>query len=219
MAGETTGETIGFPSFGGTTVDSTVNVAGVRRRERILFVILVAVAHTITYLVVGALAFAFLTHGLYEGADPLFGSFLRTPGEADLWQHVTTWFLPAQLCRGALLGLALSPFLDALRGWSAWHRALAVASIYLVFGFWAAAVAAPGNIEGLVYLRPEFSLDVVLRVQPEIIVQGAVMSASRRARNRAPRTQREVMASAGREPAAFSISGALRLSWTCCSCA
>jgi hypothetical protein len=153
------------------------NAEGARRRERILFVVLVAVAHTITYLVVGALAFTFLTHGLYEGAEPLFGSYLRTPAETDLWQHVTTWFLPAQLCRGALLGLALSPFLDALRGWSAWHRALAVASIYLVFGFWAAAVAAPGNIEGLVYLRPEFSLDVVLRVQPEIIVQGAAMSA------------------------------------------
>lgn len=140
------------------------------------FVLLVAVAHAVTYLVIGALAFATLTHGLYEGARPLFGSYLRTPGETQLWQHVTTWFLPAQLLRGAVIGLALSPFLPLLRSWSVPRRTIAVAGIYLVIGFWAAAVAAPGNIEGLVYLRPEFTLDVVVLVQPEIIVQGAAMS-------------------------------------------
>jgi hypothetical protein len=137
---------------------------------------LVAIAHAITYFLVGAVAFATLTHGLYEGADPLFRSYLRTPGETQLWQHVTTWFLPAQLVRGALIGLTLSPFLPLLRRWSVWQRTVAVAGLYLVVGFWAAAVAAPGNIEGLVYLRPEFTLDVVLIVQPEILVQGVAMS-------------------------------------------
>jgi len=146
------------------------------RRGLVAFVLLVALAHAVTYFVVGALAFALLTHGLYEGADPLFGSYLRTPGETQLWQHVTTWFLPAQLLRGVLLGLALSPFLPLLGRWSAWQRTVAIAGLYLVFGFWAAALAAPGNIEGLVYLRPAFSLDVALLVQPEIIVQGAAMS-------------------------------------------
>jgi len=140
------------------------------------FVLLVAVAQAISYFVVGALAFATLTHGLYEGANPLFGSYLRTPGESELWQHVTTWFLPAQLVRGALIGLVLCPFLPLLRRWSVSKRMAAVAGLYLVIGFWAAAVAAPGNIEGLVYLRPEFSLDIVLLVQPEIVVQGAAMS-------------------------------------------
>jgi hypothetical protein len=56
------------------------------------------------------------------------------------------------------------------------RRAVAVAGVYLVIGFWAAAVAAPGNIEGLVYLRPEFSVDVALLVQPEIVIQGVAMS-------------------------------------------
>ena len=88
------------------------------------FVLLVVVAHTTTYFAVGALAFATLTHGLYEGADPLFGAYLRTPGETGLWQHVTTWFLPAQLLRGLLIGLALSPFLTTLRRWSIGRRTL-----------------------------------------------------------------------------------------------
>jgi len=140
------------------------------------FVLLVAVSHAITYLFIGAAAFATLTHGLYEGGDSLFGTYLRTPAESDLWRQVTTWFLPAQLLRGALIGLALAPFLPTLRGWAPWRRALALLGVYLVVGFWAAAVAAPGNIEGLVYLRPAFGTDVHLRVQPEIIIQGAAMS-------------------------------------------
>jgi hypothetical protein len=140
------------------------------------FILLVTVAHAISYFVVGAIAFATLTHGLYEGADPLFGSYLRTPAETELWQHVTTWFLPAQLLRGVLIGLVLSPFLVLLRGWSVWQRTVALTGLYLVIGFWAAALAAPGNIEGLVYLRPEFTFDVVLLVQPEIVGQGVAMS-------------------------------------------
>jgi hypothetical protein len=171
------GETKAFAKFGGVAAERGTDAAAIGLRDRVLFVGLVAVAHTFTYFVAGALAFTLLTHGLYEGADPLFGSYLRTPGEPGLWQHVTTWFLPAQVLRGALLGLALNPFLSVLLGWSAWRRALAIAGLYLVIGFWAAAVAAPGNIEGLVYLRPEFSPDVVLLVQPEIIVQGLAMSA------------------------------------------
>lgn len=119
-------------------------------RDLAWFVLLVAIAHAVTYFLVGALAFATLTHGLYEGADPLFGSYLRTPGEIQLWQHVTTWFLPAQLLRGVIIGLALSPFLPLLRRRSVRRRAVAIAGLYLVIGFWAAAVAAPGNIEGLV---------------------------------------------------------------------
>jgi hypothetical protein len=150
--------------------------AGVGVRGSVRFVLLVVVAHALTYFLAGALTFATLTHGLYEGTDPLFGSYLRTPGDVRLWQHVTTWFLPAQLLRGVLVGLALTPFLPLLRGWSLRRRAAAIAGLYLVIGFWAAAVAAPGNIEGLVYLRPEFTLDVVLLVQPEIVVQGVAMA-------------------------------------------
>jgi hypothetical protein len=159
------------------TIPGTSDRASGRIRNVARFALLVAVAHAITYLVVGAVAFATLTHGLYEGADPLFGSYLRTPAEIELWQHVTTWFLPAQLLRGALIGLALSPFAPTLLQRPVRQRAAAIAGLYLVIGFWAAAVAAPGNIEGLVYLRPSFGLDVVALVQPEIVVQGAAMAA------------------------------------------
>jgi hypothetical protein len=172
-----TGESEDFYALlAGKVFASPSSRASVGGRKLVWFVLLVATAHAITYFLVGALAYATLTHGLYEGADPLFGSYLRTPAEIRLWQHVTTWFLPAQVLRGVLIGLALSPFLSSLRRWSVRQRSVAVAGLYLVIGFWAAAVAAPGNIEGLVYLRPEFTLDVFLLVQPEIIAQGVAMS-------------------------------------------
>lgn len=159
-----------------TTSDRPMSSAAPGSRALLGFVLLVTAAHAATYFVAGALAFAMLTHGLYEGADPLFGSYVRTPGEPALWQHVTTWFLPAQLLRGLLIGIALIPFLPALRSLSVARRALAISGLYLVVGFWAAAVAAPGNIEGLVYLRPAFSLEVHLIVQPEIVIQGLMMA-------------------------------------------
>jgi hypothetical protein len=49
--------------------------------------------------------------------------------------------------------------------------------LYLVLGFWAAAVAAPGTIEGMVYMRPIFTPLVHLKVQPEIVLQGLAWGA------------------------------------------
>ena len=45
---------------------------------------------------------------------------------------MTTWFLPVQLLRGGLMGLALSPILPQLRAWSMWRRAVVVSGLYLV---------------------------------------------------------------------------------------
>jgi hypothetical protein len=46
-----------------------------------------------------------------------------------------------------------------------------------VLGFWAATVAAPGTIEGMVYLRPFITTYVHLTVQPEIVLQGLGLAA------------------------------------------
>jgi len=75
------------------------------------------------------------------------------------------------------MALALYPFAEAWLGWGYWKRCLSLAGLYLVFGFWAATVAAPGTIEGLVFLRPEFTPAVHLKVQPEIVVQGLALGA------------------------------------------
>jgi hypothetical protein len=61
--------------------------------------------------------------------------------------------------------------------WPFGKRFLSISGLYIGLGFWAAAVAAPGTIEGMVYLRPIFTPVVHLTVQPEVILQGLALGA------------------------------------------
>ncbi|MBI1940300.1 MAG: hypothetical protein HYS33_02195, partial [Acidobacteria bacterium] len=114
----------------------------------------VAAAHVLTYFIVGAIAYQLLTKDFYVGPDPIFKAFMRTEAEPDLWAHVMRWFLPAQVLRGILIAAVLYPFFDTLNGWPFSKRFLSISSLYVVLGCWAATVAAPGTIEGMVYMRP-----------------------------------------------------------------
>jgi hypothetical protein len=137
----------------------------------------VTIAHVVSYFVVGAAAYQLLTKPFYEGEAAIFATFMRTPAEPELWRHAMTWFLPAQVLRGVLIAAVLYPFFDTLRVWGWAKRCLAISGLYLVLGFWASAVAAPGTIDGLVYLRPEITPHAHLLVQPEIVVQGLLLGA------------------------------------------
>jgi hypothetical protein len=137
----------------------------------------VILAHVVTYVVAGALAYPLLTRQFYEGANPIFAPFFRTPTEPELWAHAIGWLIPGQVLRGLFMAAALYPFYGTLAGWRFRRRFLAIAGLYLVFGFWASAVAAPGTIEGLIYLRPEVTPYAHLMVQPEIVAQGLALGA------------------------------------------
>jgi hypothetical protein len=69
------------------------------------------------------------------------------------------------------MAAALYPFFNTLMNWSFKKRFLSISGLYIVLGLWAAAVAAPGTIEGMVYMRPIFTPAVHLKVQPEIVLQ------------------------------------------------
>ena len=135
------------------------------------------VAHVVTYLLVGTVAYSLLTQEFYEGANPIFATFMRTQAEPELWSHVLIWFIPAQILRGLLLAAVLYPFYKTLKKWNFWKRSLSIASLYIVLGFWANSSPAPGTIEGMVYMRPEITVYAHLKVQPEIIGQGLVLGA------------------------------------------
>jgi hypothetical protein len=140
------------------------------------FALKVVVAHTVSYFVVGSVAYLTLTREFYEGSRPLFAGFMRTPADPALWAHPMRWFLPAQVARGLILAAVIWPFVPTLRAWRLPRRAAALAGLYLGIGFWAAAVAAPGTLEGFVYLRPEIDLRAQLMVQPEILAQGSILA-------------------------------------------
>jgi len=75
------------------------------------------------------------------------------------------------------MAAALYPFFNTLMNWSFKKRFLSISGLYIVLGFWATAVAAPGTIEGMVYMRPIFTPVVHLKVQPEILLQGLALGA------------------------------------------
>ncbi len=146
-------------------------------RQFFSFLAKVTVAHVVTYFVAGSIAYELFTKPFYEGPSPIFTAFFRSPAEPDLWSYVMQWFIPGQILRGLLIGAALHPFFDALVGWSKWKRWLSITGLYVLLGFWAAAIAAPGNIEGMVYLRPTVTPYAHLMVQPEIVGQGLALGA------------------------------------------
>jgi membrane associated rhomboid family serine protease len=148
-----------------------------RPRQFLTFASKVTAAHVITYLVAGTIAYPLFTKEFYVGPNPIFKLFMRTEAEPELWRHVAAWFLPAQFLEGVLIAAALYPFFDTLMRWSFSKRFLSISLLYIALGFWAATVAAPGTIEGMVYLRPIFTPLVHLKVQPEILVQGLALAA------------------------------------------
>jgi len=142
-----------------------------------IFAAKITAAQVTTYFLAGAVFYQLLTKDYYTGSNPIFAAFMRTETEPELWAHVMRWFLPAQILRGVLIAAVLYPLLDTLKVWSFGKRFLLIASLYLVFGFWAATVAAPGTIEGMVYLRPFITPLVHLAVQPEVVIQGLGLAA------------------------------------------
>jgi len=113
--------------------------------------------HVITYMVIGALAFHFMTHRYDETAA----------GMQDLHgQHVMHWFCLAQIVRGLLLGLVLFPLRRALLDLKCWGG-LVVAGILFMIG---SVIGINDAIEAWVYTTL-FNLDLFLVHLPEVVIQ------------------------------------------------
>lgn len=81
------------------------------------------------------------------------------------------------LLRGLLIALVLLPFTKALKSFSFTYRVVVLFALVFVLMHVAAAAPSPGNIEGIVYLRPELmNIDTFLLVQPEMIAQSLIFS-------------------------------------------
>ena len=138
----------------------------------------VTVAHVVTYIGVGALAYAFLTREFFDNPNGLVSLIMRTPAQRELWGHVMRWMLPFQVLRGILMAMVLYPFLATLRSWDYWKRVVTVAGLYVVLGQWSSSVAGSGTIEGWLILRPEFTtLNIVVKAMIEGLVQGLAFAA------------------------------------------
>ncbi len=127
------------------------------------------VGHTISYLIVGAIAYPLFYKPFWEGPNPLYAPFVRTMADPALWEQAMAWQIPGQLLRGLLMALALVPILPKLEETSLARRYAFIAGLLFVFAHLAASATSPGNIEGALYMRPEFVSAGFWASQPEMI--------------------------------------------------
>ena len=143
--------------------------------KRVLYVLFFMLAHLFTYLVIGSLAYLFITKQFYGAVDPVF-SFMRTESQPELWKHVMTWLFPGQVLRGILMGIALLPFMSFFSKISVVRGGFTIASFYFIFSSLAATSPNVSNIEGLIYLLPEYiNLKTFFLTQPEMIIQALAL--------------------------------------------
>lgn len=135
---------------------------------------MIIIAHTVAYLISGGIAYQFITKEFWEGEDPLLAAYLRTPGNAELWRYAMIWQIPGQLIRALLIGLVLLPLHSFLKEWSAMKTFLFFSSLLFVLTHLASAAPSPANIEGLVYVKPEFVNLGFFKMQPEMIVYSII---------------------------------------------
>lgn len=139
-------------------------------KEQIRFLIVVVLSHTFAYLVAGGFSYQLITKPMWEGPSPLLAAYLRTPGNPELWNFAMTWQIPAQLLRGLLLGLALLPLFETLKAWNWLKRFTFLAVLLFVFTHFASAAPSPANLEGLVYIKPEFVQLGFFAMQVEMVL-------------------------------------------------
>lgn len=141
------------------------------------FVLKAVVVSIAAYLVSGGLAYQLLTKRFYVGDEAIFAGFLRSEENPVQWSHVMRWQFPILFGRSLLIALALVPFRQALLSFSAAKRSVVLFVHFFTMLHFAAAAPSPSNLEGLVYMRPEFtSVTVFLLTQPEMIAQCALMA-------------------------------------------
>lgn len=133
--------------------------------------------YALAYFISGGIAYQLLTKQFYVGDNPIFAGYLRSEANAVEWAHTSIWLVPGLLLRGLLIALVLLPFVETLRKMAFAKRVGILFALMFVLIHLAAAAPSPSNIEGLVYMKPEFigSLPFLL-TQPEMILQALLFA-------------------------------------------
>lgn len=131
----------------------------------ISIVLKTTVVHTVTYFIMGLIAFTFLDYSA-KYTDPMIANFMR---QTD---HPLVAAGPAfQILRGFLFGIvffALREIFDRRRGWLTLWLVLVVVGILSPFG------PTPGSIEGILYtILPAWFHVVGL---PEVLIQAGLLA-------------------------------------------
>lgn len=143
-------------------------------KPHIRFVLVIIISHTIGYLFSGGISYQLITKEFWEGPDSLLSVYLRTPEHEELWNFAMIWQIPAQLIRALLIGLVLLPLYSSLKEWTASKKFLFFSTLLFVLTHMSASAPSPANIEGAVYMRPEFIKLAFMKMQVEMILYSIV---------------------------------------------
>jgi hypothetical protein len=126
------------------------------------------VVHTLTYFLLGVVSYLFFDYTA-RFADPVVAAYFRSTSDPIVTAGVL--FQPIRgLLLGALLFLLREPFFQRRNGW------LLLWAMLVVVGILSPYVGAPGSLEGLVYTRVPFALQLTLL--PEVILQTLLFAAA-----------------------------------------
>lgn len=124
------------------------------------------VIHTVTYFLVGIMAFTVFDYGTHFASPELAGLMRQTD---DPLVRAGPLFQPI---RGVLFALAFYPLREVVfgrpRGWLAMWAVLVLVGIFSTFG------PAPGSVEGLIYTRLPLGLQLGGLV--EVLLQSLLLS-------------------------------------------
>lgn len=136
-------------------------------RPSLLETILKAVVvHTVTYFLLGIVSFVFIDYSA-RFSDPAVAQYFRPA--TDRIVTAGPLFQPIRgLILGALLFLLREPFFHRKHGW------LSLWATLVVVGILSPYVGAPGSLEGLIYTKVPFALQVALL--PEVVLQTLLFS-------------------------------------------
>lgn len=124
------------------------------------------VAHTLTYFLLGIVSALFFDYSA-RFADPVVATYFRQTSDPIVMAGVL--FQPIRgLLLGAVLFLLREPFFRRKYGW------LTLWITLVVVGILSPYVGAPGSLEGLVYTRVPFALQ--LSLLPEVLIQTFLFS-------------------------------------------
>lgn len=114
------------------------------------------VLHVLTYMVIGSLAFHFMTHHYDETATEMRD--VHSP-------HVMHWFFLAQIVRGILYGIVLFPLRRPLLDMGRWGGLMIGNILFMI----SSIVGINGVIEAWVYTH--FNPYLFLAHLPEVVIQ------------------------------------------------
>lgn len=137
--------------------------------EYIKFSLFFILAHTISYIVAGVIALS-ISKDIYK-TKSRHCDFLRDMSDKDESRHVSMYFIPAQIVRGALMSIILFPLLSSVAGLSFAVSAVFFGSLMFVYTHIAAVSPFIDNIEGYVYFKKEYLMKkYFLKFQLEMVL-------------------------------------------------